>query len=432
MSKFACVTHTVGDKASVAYGMAEDVIQSAAEEELLEQDPRWQLARRIVRHPTLSRATQLRNILLYLTRQSILRPNESVDDYEIAHRVLGRRSDFDPMDDSIVRVQMAHLRKRLHHYFATDGHGEETIISIALGSYEPVFSRRLKTESAEPSSPKDDLPSENPMNGLEGFTFKVAVPLQDEASPARRDQETSFRWGAVACAAALLAGTFIGLHLRTAESLDGGVPEVSNPVLRQVFGAGTHVNVVLADTSLVALQIALRSDISIAEYLDPRYPDNVLAGTLDPVLRSQLTALTHSRYTSLNDADVVGRCSYWGSILGAKVDVRYARYMHVRDFQQENFVIVGSRRGNPWVSLFEPVLNFSLEQDPDSRIFHIKNRNPKPGELRSYEPASAPDGSSVGYVDIALLPNLGGTGSVLLLKRLYHRDERGGDEPYLQ
>jgi hypothetical protein len=383
------------------------------EEECLELDPRWELTQKIVRHSTFSRATQLRNILLYIVRQAILRPAQSVEDSEIAQRVLGRRSDYDPMDDSIVRVQMAHLRKRLSQYFSNDGKDEEVVISIALGSYKPIFSQRPKANFSELPISKDDNHSEGRAPEPGDVQFTTPTPLI--SLPAKGWRKGVLLWSTGACVMALIVGILVRLHSRPAESGDQKSAEISNALLHQVFVPGATVNVVIADTSLVTLQNSVHSDISVAEYLDPSYPDNVLASTSDPVLRSLLRSLTVSRYTSLNDADVVGQCSYWGAILGAKTNIRYARYMHVRDFQQGNFVIVGSRRGNPWVSLFEPSLNFYFEEDPATHVFHFRNRNPKSGESPTYELSLEKGGSHVGYVDIAVLPNLGGTGSVLLL-----------------
>ena len=114
------------------------------DESILEADSRWKAAEKAARSSALSRATQLRDILLFIVRQTILQPEEPIHEFEIAHRVLGRRSDFNPLDDNIVRVQMAHLRKKLDLYFSTEGKDEEVVITVALGTYKPVFSNRSK------------------------------------------------------------------------------------------------------------------------------------------------------------------------------------------------------------------------------------------------------------------------------------------------
>ena len=46
---------------------------------------------------------------------------QSISEYDIAVQALGRRADFDPAQDSIVRVEAHRLRKRLHDFY--DGEG---------------------------------------------------------------------------------------------------------------------------------------------------------------------------------------------------------------------------------------------------------------------------------------------------------------------
>jgi hypothetical protein len=88
--------------------------------------------------------------------------------------------------------------------------------------------------------------------------------------------------------------------------------------------------------------------------------------------------------------------------------------LNIRDFKTENFVLIGSRRAVPWAQLFEPQLNFSFEEDRATHRFHLRNKRPKPGEPAIYVPTER-DGSLESYADIALLPNLGNSGSVLIL-----------------
>ena len=361
----------------------------------LTSDPRWQLAERAAQSGMLVRAPQLRSILRYVVRQAIVQPGEPIREYEVACRVLGRRSDFNPVDDNIVRVQMGHLRRKLELYFSTEGRHEPIIIRLHRGSYAPDFDLRETTsttaEAQRDPEPQSDVPH--------SVTPTVRWPL-------------AFLFVA-GLAVAFVAGRFIhtGEHLSDHTTATA----VTNPILRRIFTPGTPVNVVVADIALAVMQNTAHSDISVAQYLDHKYPDNILANVPDVNVRVLLSDLSHHRYTSLDDADVVGNSFQWGTLLGVKPTVRYARDLHVRDFEHGNFIIVGSRRSNPWTLLFEHDLNFAFEEDPATRTFHFRNRNPKPGEATTYGYSPQPDGQSIGYVDIALLPNLTHTGTVLLL-----------------
>jgi hypothetical protein len=151
-------------------------VEFESDDSTLEGDPRWEAARRAVSSSTLARATQLRAILLFIVRRSILLPEEPISEFEIAYRVLGRRSNFNPLDDNIVRVQMGHLRRKLENYFSAEGKNEPIVISIALGSYKPAFQARESSDlEAQRISTKIDLDHQNQATS-EGNTAIIPAP----------------------------------------------------------------------------------------------------------------------------------------------------------------------------------------------------------------------------------------------------------------
>ena len=376
----------------------------------LTPDPRWQIAERAVRSSALKRAAQLQAILLYVVRHAILEPEQPLREYEIACAVLGRRSDFTPVDDNIVRVQIGHLRKKLEQYFATEGLHESLVITLERGSYTPVFRTReaARLEVHEPFGAAIPLAARE---STEAIPLLLPPPV---SAPANGRWLTTMLIVAVVAA---FAGWMAGRFSRPADQPERlSAANISNPILRRVFAPNAVVNVVVADTSLVFLQNTIRSNISIAQYLDRSYPANILGQVTDPSSRRIFSdlALGH-QYTSFDAADVVGLCFKWGYILGAKPIDKYPRELHVRDFEQGNFVIIGSRRGNPWVSNFDDDVNFVFEEVLPSHTFHFRNRQPSPGEPATYEFVDQSDGQSIGYVDIVVLPNSTRSGSVLLI-----------------
>ena len=107
-----------------------------------ESDDRWNLVLRVTGSHTFTKAAQLRDILLYLSRHTLDDPGAAIREYEIGCNVLGRKSDFNPQVDNIVRVQVSHLRKKLAEYFAAEGKDEPVEITIPKGSYVPRFAAR--------------------------------------------------------------------------------------------------------------------------------------------------------------------------------------------------------------------------------------------------------------------------------------------------
>src|SRR5579863_2107118 len=97
-------------------------------------------------------------------------------EYDVAIHALGRRPDFDPQRDSIVRVEAHRVRKRLQEYYEREGAGHPVRIVLSRGHYAPQF----VFAGAVPAPP--------------------ATPAIPEPSPRRRP-----RWRVWASAAALVA-----------------------------------------------------------------------------------------------------------------------------------------------------------------------------------------------------------------------------------
>jgi hypothetical protein len=325
----------------------------------------------------------------------------------IARHALSRKEDFNPLDDNIVRVQMTRLRKRLSLYFSGEGRGEDPVLIIELGSYRPTF-----VERSEPEAPAESQP-----HSTEVAAPPAEVPLHQEKSS--RSRLARYGWAVALVLAGLLLGIIVD-HLPGLDRYRRAEPlSVNNPVVRQLFTPNAVVNVVLADSSLAILQDATNTDLSTADYINPAYPDNILASVPDPAVRTTLKSLTYHSLTSLNDADVAALSSHWATLRGVHAVNRYARLMHVRDFREGNFIIVGSKGANPWTELFTKNLNFVVERDQATHALRFRNRNPRPGETATYSLAFGDNDTTVNYVDIAILPNLTGTGTVLLLNGLW-------------
>ena len=63
----------------------------------------------------------------------------SISEYDIAVEALGRRADFDPAQDSIVRVEAHRLRKRLHDFYDGEGLHHDLRLILPQGAYTPRF-----------------------------------------------------------------------------------------------------------------------------------------------------------------------------------------------------------------------------------------------------------------------------------------------------
>jgi hypothetical protein len=96
--------------------------------------------------------------------------------------------------------------------------------------------------------------------------------------------------------------------------------------------------------------------------------------------------------------------------------IRLARGLQLPDFKvDDNFILLGSPRSNPWATLFEDQLDFVFEYDQAGNQEIIRNKRPSQGELPSYVPTAKGWGTGHAYGIIGFVANPGQTGEALLL-----------------
>ncbi len=108
-------------------------------------------ADKVVASGVLGRSRSYARLFEYLTRNSI--EGRHVKELEIASEVFSKRSDFDPSQDSMVRVYAHNLRQKLKQFYEGPGAEEPHRIYIPRGEY------RLAVESPAGSADMDDTPT---------------------------------------------------------------------------------------------------------------------------------------------------------------------------------------------------------------------------------------------------------------------------------
>src|SRR5258707_1237461 len=84
-------------------------------------DLRWEVVQRVATSTLFQRSPRLRELLLYICERSIQNRTEELREQQIGCGVFGPKSDYNPGEDNIVRVEIRQLRKRLQEYFASEG-----------------------------------------------------------------------------------------------------------------------------------------------------------------------------------------------------------------------------------------------------------------------------------------------------------------------
>jgi TolB-like protein/Tfp pilus assembly protein PilF len=121
-------------------------------------------------------STRLSRFLRYAVEQTLNGEGESLKEYSIGTHAYGRKADFDPSQDTIVRTEARRLRRKLKEYYENEGSNDEVVIFFRSGSYVPLIRWRTSLAGQAPSEPPiaEDL-------WVEGDGVRVAVlPFQAE------------------------------------------------------------------------------------------------------------------------------------------------------------------------------------------------------------------------------------------------------------
>ena len=95
-------------------------------------------------------ADRLRRFLRYIVEKSLSGQPEALREYSIGVEVYGRKPDFDPRVDAIVRVEASRLRNKLREYYDAAGSRDSIRIELPKGAYVPLFNPHLPEPDSAP------------------------------------------------------------------------------------------------------------------------------------------------------------------------------------------------------------------------------------------------------------------------------------------
>lgn len=356
-------------------------------------DERWQLVQRIIASAPFQKSGRLRDLLQYITEQTIHGYGHELTEQHIGKAVFHKPAGYSPLEDSSVRVHARQLRLKLHEYFDGIGRDEPLIVEIPKGAYAPAF-RVAKGTDSSPSLPV-------PMR------IEVAAPTFNRAI---------LPW--TLCGVLSVVCVVLLVYFKQAGTVK---PSVANPPwpFAQIFDTRHQTIVVVADGNYGMLRILTGQRGSLEEYLNRDSLQNAAGRKLGQAGSRLVGYISDSTLTSFADvADAVSLVKLAGA-LQKQVTVRSAKDMRIRDLDHENYIFVGSPASNPWVSLFQDKLNFrETEAAVGKSVKAFVNTKPLAGEQARYEGLRGTGTEGDDYATIALLPNITQDGSVLILQGL--------------
>ena len=107
----------------------------------LEHDPQAIRAAldRVLASAGFAHNERLSRFLRFVVDRHVEGKTAEIKESVLAIEVFGRKGDYDPKQDSIVRTEAGRLRARLGEYYSTEGRNDPVVISLPKGGYVPSF-----------------------------------------------------------------------------------------------------------------------------------------------------------------------------------------------------------------------------------------------------------------------------------------------------
>lgn len=359
----------------------------------------WKLAQRVVASAGFRKSVLLTNFLLYVCDRKLRGREDEITEYQIGTQALGRSAAYNPGDDNIVRNYARILRQRLDDYFAAEGAGEATRIVIPRGSYVPAFEKHAVAVVAP----------------AERLVLIEPAGAKDEAVPPRRA-----RWWPIALAAVVLLASVAGAIVGWRWHRDSP-GYLAHQFWGQMFDPQRSTFVVPADSGLAMLQDLTGQEVHLHEYVTDSLQQSFK--DLDVSQHRQAGAFGADRFSNLSstaDLSIVLALAGLPEFVKGHAIVHYARDIRMDDLKHSNMIFLGGPHANPWLELFDPIVDFRIVFPPNLPGRHldeksIVNLHPRPGERAVYANVWNAQSHET-YAIMSFLPSIDHAGYALLLE----------------
>ena len=106
---------------------------------MIDEKSKIHFLNKILSSPGFCKTNRYKELLKYLVHAEI--DGKSVKETSIAIDLFNKDDSFDPAEDTIVRVSVLNIRKKLAHYYFTDGATDTVRIDIPKGTYNVIFNQ---------------------------------------------------------------------------------------------------------------------------------------------------------------------------------------------------------------------------------------------------------------------------------------------------
>lgn len=331
---------------------------------------------RLLNGATLRDSPTLQRLLRYIVGETLAGNGKDLKEYNIGVQVFHRGDSFEPRTDSIVRVQVGVLRKKLAAHYDDPEHGAELRIDVPRGQYAAIFHTPVAAE--------------------------VPPPL-----PGRR------RWlrEALLIACGLLAGLTLWLPFHRTPAVSRDFPWRTHPLWRGFFDEDTTTQLVMGVPLFFLMENMYVRDSMV------NTPEELEKAERIQALAKQLHVTTRPTeiYTGLGEAAglyTLGRFFTQGGKDLPLVRNRLARW---EDLAHSNLIILSSFR----FRTLDRELTVPHEFEFDSARTLLRNLHPRAGEEAEYHPRMGGDRADHDYALISTWPSPQSGRRIMVLNGIY-------------
>jgi hypothetical protein len=365
--------------------------------------------------------------LKHIVEQALAGRFDSLKERAIGVDVFGRLATYDTGDDAIVRVTASDVRKRLlQHYERTET--AEFRILLPPGSYIPEITRMSEIQLSEnrlsekrelsiaaeaERSHKAVVLHPEPLAAHAEVHEPVVLPTTplEEKPPAGVNRR--FPWmalGLVLTGLNIVAAAGIGwIYSSRAENAR------PSTLPWTVFSrSSSPLQIITSDPNIAEIQELTGGQVSVSDYANHNYIPQ--PNTLTPELLHFCRDVLRGDKSAAVDAPIAAKIAKMLPLPAQKISVHTARNIQLADLKtDDNFVLLGSPRSNPWSDFFSDQLDFRIVFDKPSRQEIVRNVRPQRNESQAYVPTAPGWATGQSFAIMALVQNPDRAGQVLLL-----------------
>ena len=360
--------------------------------------------------------------LTYIVDQAAAGHFECLKERVIGVELFGRVPSYDTGDDAIVRVTASDVRRRLLQHYGKYGTTSKFRIHLPLGSYIPEISREPQQNpengtreiltSGEPQRPPLNIGGDADKNAEPSESAAETAPLTE--APSQGKSGFHHAWLITILLVTTLNVALWAVWRRPASASPESIPP--SPILPwSVLIHSQHaIYLITSDPDIAEIQQYADVPISISDYANHHVVPN--APTMTPEIRHFWEIILRDDKAAAVDTQIAVKIADLLQAYSKHIFVRAARSIQMSDLQtDDNFILMGSPRSNPWSALFSDQLDFQFVFDKNSGQEIIHNLHPRPHEATQYVPTALGGATGQSYAILALVRNPDQNGQVLLL-----------------